>query len=349
MRRNAYLLLVVCYFLLCPPASLSGPFTGIRGRAAVNGQTVEGVRVFVFESLDAVVRCRPVSRSGPTNLEGLYSLELPPGRYWVVGYGGEGECPSPAPGDLFCFYGGNPVVVEREKPTNVGLAMVSVMPAPPPGGGKGITGYVYDEQGEPLDGAVAYLYRNADGGLRGIPDYFTRTNEKGRFRARVGKGRYFVVVRRRQDGEMFGPTQVGDHFGYYPHNPVDYDGVSDRSIRVDAVMRLSQLEKFEGFEEISHGIRVNGVIRDGQGSPVAGYFVFAYGGEGSTGMPEAISGKSDGDGNFELTLFRGGNYRLVARKRPGGPSEGTPTGTTEIGVEEGEGLEGVTIVVGGNK
>ncbi len=343
-KRTFVWLILLMVGIVCWASA--GDFTGIRGRAAKSGQTLEGVRVFVFGSIEDYLGCRPVAVSEPSNLEGVYQIEVPPGEYWVVGYVGDSSCARPKPGDLFCFYGGNPVVVEEGKPTNVGLSMIEVKKNPAPSGKRGIEGYVFDENEEPLPGAVVYFYRSPSGKFRGIPDYFTRTNKKGKFRARIGKGNYFIMVRKRKTGNIYGPTEIGDRYGYYPGNPLEYDGLSSVAVRIDCVIRLSQLEKFEGFEEVKHGIQINGLVVDRAGNPVKGYYVFAYRGKRGKGMPDAISGRTDEEGNFSLTVYVPGSYTLVAREKPGGPSGRGKTGKVKVILEKGKDLNGVELVIG---
>jgi hypothetical protein len=186
-----------------------------------------------------------------------------------------------------------------------------------------VSGAVFDEDGKPLAGAVVYFYQSPADGFKGIPGFFARTGEDGTFRARLRKGTFFAVARKRETGDLFGPTQIGDRFAYYVRNPITLaEGGPTRGIRLDAVRRLSMLEKFEGFPAADPGIAVRVRVVDGSGKPVAGLRALAYRGSGMTGHPAFVSGKTGADGIAELTVSEEGVYHLLARENLGGPADG---------------------------
>lgn len=316
-------LLLVAGLLLAGPAS-GGEVTGVRGRAALKGEVVPDVVVLAYREFDPGLRSVPAASSSGTNAEGIYELPLPPGSWFLVA--AKTQAPELAglrEGDLFCFYGGNPVRVEPGKATNVGFNLVRVGADPPPDAAYGVSGAVFDEDGKPLPGAVVYFYTSPADGFKGIPGFFARTGGDGTFRARLRKGTFFVVARKRETGDLFGPTQIGDRFAYYVRNPVTLaEGGPTRGIRLDAVRRLSMLEKFEGFPAADPGIAVRVRVVDGSGKPVAGVRALAYRGSEMTGHPAFVSGKTGADGIAELTVTVDGVYRLLARENLGGPADG---------------------------
>ena len=321
MRRVALLLLC---FLSVAGRSPASEFTGARGRVALKGEVVPGVVVYAFRDFDAGLSSVPAARSGETNAEGIYELPLSPGSYHLVAArSGGASLAEVKEGDLFCFYGGNPVRIDPGRATNVGFNMVRVGKDPAVDMAHGVGGTVFDENGAPLPGATVYFYESPSGGFKGIPGFFARTGPDGAFRARLRKGTFFAVARKRDTGELFGPTQVGDHFAYYVRNPIALaEGGGARGIRMDAVRRLSMLEKFEGIPAAARGIPVRVRVVDRAGKPVAGVRALAYSNREMFGHPAYVSGKSGGDGVAELTIAEEGTYFLLARENLGGPAEG---------------------------
>ncbi len=321
MTRAARLLAVSLF--LAGSLSFAGEFTGVRGRVALKGEVVPGVVVFAFREFDAGLTSEPAARSAETNAEGIYSLGLPPGSYHLVAAKSGGPALRDLrDGDLFCFYGGNPVRVEEGRTVNVGFNMVRVEKDPPPDPSAGIGGTVFDESGRPLSGGIVYFYGSPADGFRGVPGFFARVGQDGRFRAGIRKGRFFVIVRKRETGDLFGPTEIGDHFGYYARNPVVLGEGGNRGIRIDAIRRLSILENFEGIPARATGSAVDARIVDASGNPVPGVRVLAYRTGDMTGHPAIVSGKSRADGSVELIVAEKGVYFLLARERLGGPAEG---------------------------
>jgi len=321
MKHAARLALLLALSVAVP--ATGGDFTGVRGRVAFKGEVASGAVVLAYREFDAGLEGVPVARSGETNPEGIYEFPLPPGSYFLVaaktgatGLSGIRE------GDLFCYYGGNPVRVEPDRPTHVGFNLVRVEKDPPPELAAGVSGVVLDENGKPLPGAVVYFYKSPADGFKGMPGYFARTGEDGAFRARLRKGTFFAVARKRESGDLFGPTQVGDSFAYYTRNPVTLAEGEARGIRLDAVRRLSMLERSDRFPPARQGIALRVRAVDRSGKPVAGVRVLAYRAPEMVGHPAFVSPKTGPDGAAELTVAEEGTYYLLAREGLGGPAEG---------------------------
>ena len=321
--RTKILLVAAAAALAAAPPCGAGDFTGVRGRVAIKGEVVPGVAVLAFREFEAGLASVPVARSAGTSAEGIYELELPAGSYFLVA--AKTDAPSLAElrdGDLFCYYGGNPVRVEPGRATIVGFNLVRVAPDPGPEPPFGVSGVVLDENGQPLPGAAVYFYKSPADGFKGVPGFFARAGEDGRFRARIRKGTFFAVARRRGSGDLFGPTEIGDHFGYYVRNPIVLGDGGSRGARIDAVRRLGMLEKFEGFPAAARGIAVRAAVTDAAGNPVAGVRLLAYRTAEMTGHPELVSGRSGPDGAAEIVVPEAGTYYLLAREKLGGPAEG---------------------------
>jgi len=309
--------------LLFSLPAAAGDFTGVRGRAARNGEPVAGVTVYAFREFDRGPGEEPAGHSTPTPADGTFSLPLPAGSYILVGAMTDGrDLAALRTGDLFCYFGGNPVRVEPGRATVVGLGLFPVGDDPAADNASGISGTVYDEHGKPLSGAAVYLYKSPADGFKGMPGVFARTRQDGTFQLRVRKGAFFVVARRRETGELFGPTRPGDHFGYYPRNPVVLAEGERKGIRIDALPRVDIREKYgEGYEPPGEiVIRVKAVGPGG--TPLAGIRILAYRTGAMTGFPAFVSGKTGADGWTDLAVGEEGTYYILARERLGGPADG---------------------------
>jgi hypothetical protein len=308
---------------LSPGEARAGDFTGVRGRATWNDNTAAGVIVYAYRDFDRGFPGDPVAASSPTPGDGVFSLELPAGNYFLVAArtAGDGR-KGLRTGDGFCFFGGNPVRVDPGRATSVGFHLSVVADDPAPDPSSGISGTVYDERGNPLPGATVYLYKTPGDGFKGMPGLFARTGEDGTFRVRIRKGTFFVIARKRESGDLFGPTRPGDPFGYYPRNPIDLAEGERRGVRIDALPRKAIEEKFgEGYERPQEiVVRVRTV--DPEGHPMAGVRVLAYRTSAMAGFPAFVSGKTGTEGSTELSIPEEGKYYLLARERLGGPADG---------------------------
>lgn len=347
-RIRAFAAIAVPLFFSWPAAA--GDFTGVRGRAAWNGEPVAGVTVYAYRDFDRGPGEEPAGRSGPTPTDGTFSLELPAGSYILVGAKTDGrDLAALRTGDLFCYFGGNPVRVEPGRATVVGLGLFPVGDDPAADDTYGISGTVYDGNGKPLPGAVVYLYKSPADGFKGMPGVFARTRPDGTFQLRVRKGAFFVVARKRETGELFGPTRPGDHFGYYARNPVVLAEGERKGIRIDALPRVDIREKYGDGYEPPDGISVRVRAVDPGGNPLPGIRILAYRTGAMTGFPAVVSEKTGADGSVELAVTEEGRYYLLARERLGGPADGEwygkYGGSKDHAVEVSRGMQGTMTIV----
>jgi hypothetical protein len=324
ISRFGFMVAAVLFGAAAVPATdvRGGEFTGIRGRVAWNDNTVAGAVAYAYRDFDLGFAGDPVAVSSPTPPDGAFSLELPAGNYILVAALTAGGRKELRTGDRFCYFGGNPVHVNPGRATAVGLNLSAVSDDPASDPSAGISGVVHDEHGKPLSGATVYLYKSPADGFKGMPGLFARTREDGSFAVRVRKGTFFAVVRKRESGDLFGPTRPGDHFGYYPRNPIVLAEGERRGVRIDALPRKVMEEKFgEGFQRPQE-ILVRVKTVDPEGRPLAGIRVLAYRTPAMTGFPAFVSGKTGAEGEVELAVVEEGNYYLLARERLGGPADG---------------------------
>lgn len=297
--------------LLAATPVLAG--SGVQGRVAWRGELVPQVRVSAYRQIADIASGDAAAVSAPSALDGTYRLELPVGRYFLVARSFTG---TPQPGDYFCYYSGAPVTVSAGRYTNVGFNLIKVPAEEPPqaASGAGLRGSI-SYQGEPLERAYLYVYKDADDGFKG-PGYFIQPVERGSFRLRLPPGEYYLLVRKRSKGGRFGPIETGDYFNYYYGNPVRIEAGTMRHVEIEAITRLSMLEEEQGLP--FRGVR--GKVVDPSGTPLAGVYVFAYHSAEMTGTPAHFSAPSGAEGGFELPLPDEGPYYLLARQAFGGPA-----------------------------
>lgn len=327
--------------LLMPMLPLSA--ATISGKATVDGDAVSGVEVSAYpvKALNFSEPSNYISKA--TLADGLFSMDLPPGEYYMLAEGKE----------LFSFYGRNPVTVPKQGLKEVNLLMLPDNLKAPDGKSEvetGVAGYVSID-GEPVAGAVAMIYTDLSKQLKGMGlGWISPSDEAGYFEAPIPVGTYYLVVRVRKNGQMAGPLKAGDLFGYLPGNPLTVN--EGRVTRVHIPL-LEVPEKVSRHASNLFGnTSISGRILDSTGDPVAGLQVLLYEDSMMLNRPLFVSQKTDADGRYQLSFPKGGHYYLAARSELGGtpaPGElygryqGTPDHSIEI--ETGKMLEGVEIVV----
>jgi hypothetical protein len=246
---------------------------------------------------------------------------------------------------LFCYYLGNPIVVEPGKMTRVGFNMVRIgePPAPVAGEGAGIAGQVLFED-KPLGRAYVQVYRDAATNFRGMGLAAVPTGEDGRFRIKLPPGTYYVLARKRQGGGMYGPPGKDDYIGYLPGNPVTVRPGTFTPLRLETTTRVDLLEEIWFTEGESAGWFEGNVIEAAGGKPAAGLYVLFYTDAEMSGTPAFVAGPTDAKGHFRVRAAAG-TFHLLARSNLGGPLEvgewhgtvvlaggGPPAGGIRIGV-----------------
>jgi len=309
---NWWRILLTCS-LICLFAVPAFADSGVRGRVAWRGELIPEVTVQAYRQVADIAAGEPVAVSAPTDLDGIYQLELEPGNYVLTASSRSGIL---KPGDLFCYYSGSPIQVPASGYRNVGFNMIRVPEETVKEAERsGIYGQL-TYQGELLEKAYLYVYKDPSKGFKG-PGYFIQPVARGSFRLNLPPGDYYLLARKRARGGQFGPIEIGDHFNYYFGNPIHIEPGQVHEVKIETVTRLSMLE-----EDVVDFQGALGQVVDAAGAPQAGLYVFAYRQAEMTGTPDFFSTPTGPDGRFELTLPDGGPYYLLARQAFGGPAGG---------------------------
>jgi hypothetical protein len=332
--------MALCFLFMMQSVAMAG--SGIYGRTAWRGELVQGVVVSAYSDADSQYMADPVAVSDPAATDGTYRLSLPPGQYTLVARSSAASDARPETGDYYCYYSGSPVIVSEGAWTPVGFNLVRVQDEERlADSGTSIEGFV-TYRDEPLEKLYLYLYDEALEGFRGPGIAAIPVGKGGKFRLSVKPGKYFIIARKRSRGGMYGPMEIGDHFNYYPQNPVTISEGERVRIVLETVTRVSQLEEGE-----APAPTVQGTILDTGGDPVSGLRVFVYRSGKVSGRPLYFSDPSGPLGKFALLMPAAGDFTLVAKEHFGGPAaEGEYSGHLEaLHLPMDQGAEDVEIVV----
>ncbi|MCX7990494.1 MAG: carboxypeptidase-like regulatory domain-containing protein [Proteobacteria bacterium] len=319
-------------------------FGTVKGRTAYKGEVIENVSILVYRDSENIDLKKPDSVSAKTAIDGTYEFNLKPGKYYLIALKKQGNNSNfiPETGDYYCFYSGAPVEVVSGGISYVGFNLIKVGKEGPikrVKGDGGIYGEVFFE-GKRLEKSYIYVYKDLKTGLRG-PAYFVYPSKDGSFSINLPDGKYYIIARKRAKGGMYGPVEEGDYFNFYYGNPVEIKKGQMKSVNIECVKRLSQLEEGVGFSEIS------GYVKDKNGNPVAGLFVLFYQSKNMQGKPLYISARTDSKGRYSMKVPKG-TYYLLARENIGGPpSSGEWYGQYKeaITVKDSEKLDLINVII----
>lgn len=325
----------------------------IKGRVMNGGDPVAGASVCAYDDPAGLFTGDSVA-GGPvvSDAEGRFEIELKRGYYYMAAVKrADGKLGRPGPGEMYSFYGGNPIASDPARPAEITLNMVVKPPAQDDkkvdGDHGGVEGIVTFD-GKPLDGVRITVYLDDTDSFRGMGYYMSPpTGVDGSFKLRMSEGTYYVVARKRSDGGMAGPLKEGDYFGYLDINPVEVrKGVLYQ-------VELPVVQKVERAAPGGHDkTLVKGVIRDAEGNPVPFAYACLYKNPEMMDRPAFVSKPTGPDGAFIVEIPLGGTFYLAARDTIGGPVEpgqlyGRYNGNPEhsFTVETGTTVEGFEIMV----
>lgn len=205
----------------------------------------------------------------------------------------------------------------------------------------------------PLPEAYVYAYREGMD-LRG-PAFATSqaSGPEGEFSLALPPGKYFLVLRKRAEGEIVGPVRTGDYRSEII-GPLTVRSGDDIPRDIVAMKKVGETKSLPALSRIPAKTGMTGTIFDSDDKPVQGARVQAYQHPQMSERPKYVSEASGADGSYALFFPEGGTYYIAARDRFGGPPKigelygRYDDGTIEpsaIYVKDGEVLEDVDIWV----
>lgn len=305
---------------LLSPVLSRPPVAGaeIRGVFVSHMVPVEGGEVFAYLSLESGFRDEDRVATARTDANGFYRLEVPPGRYYVVGRADS------AAGTLFAFPGRNPVAVELGSREEVGLPAVVAPPrvagTAAPGARPAISVLV-TASGRPVEGASVHAFREGAPDLRGAGAASALTDAAGRATLYLPAGRYLLAAKKRASGGPVGTVEEGGLFGVYPHAPVD----AAPGIALSVEIPLFEKRGYLGDGGGPAGAPAGGLaplegVATLDGRPAESHVVYFYRAPDTVGRPAARSSVVAKDGRFTVSLAEPGEYLAYLRRvLPGAP------------------------------
>lgn len=339
MRR---LFLLLSILLLSVSISTAG-LIPVSGKVAVNSDGKAGIRISAWPLASSSFAGAAPYISAPSADDGSFALKVDPGEYYFIA---EGET-------HFGYYGRNPVSVAKGGFSELKLNLSLKKPLVPEGEPFVETG-VFGQaslSGKPLSGVVLAVYTDLNTQLKGMGfGMSVPSDSNGYFEVPLGAGTYYLVARKRNNGQYSGPLKAGDFFGYYAGNPlVIKDGEIVR-IGIDMVEVPQKIERLAAtmFGQTS----VRGRILNTVGSPVAGVRVLLYRDSMMLNRPLYVSQPSNAKGEYVLSFPKGGTYFLSARDKLGGaPAPGELYGRylgsqdSSIRIRTGQALPEIDLLV----
>lgn len=307
--------------------------TRVEGRVFSDNGPFAGAIVSVYRQYSEIRADKPFMVSGPTDRDGLFSLELPAGQYYFTARGAlQGK-------DYFSFHANNPINVQA---TNIWMPfMVSQVGAPVYRQGEpGIRGRV-TFKGRPLTDGYITAYLPTDRTFKGLGFKTESLNSDGSFYLALTPGEYVLVAKKISDNSGLRPPQRGDLVGHFPGNPVEVRSGQEVEVEVPCYPRgdrsafsdvpAIKANDFTILDELAQaaGAGIRGRVIDINGRPLKGVYVLAYLTSEevfqmfhlSHGTP--YSAVTDSRGDYFIPLDSTGDYYVVARDTLGdGPHRG---------------------------
>lgn len=339
-----YFLIFLALSLFTVASSFANDTGIIKGRVAYRGEVIEGVSILVFKDREGIDLKKPDLVGGKTAIDGTYEFKVDAGRYYLIALKKLKDDNSfiPSVGDYYCFYSGAPVEVVPGGISYVGFNLIKIGKEGQDRKVKG-EGGLYGKilfEGKALEKSYVYVYKDLKSGLRG-PAFLVYPSRDGSFSINLPEGKYYIIARKRAKGGMYGPIEEGDYFNFYYGNPVTVKKGTLKSVSIECIKRLSQLEEGVGFSEIT------GYVKDGKGNPLSGLFVLLYQNKNMQGKPLYISGRTNREGKFTIKIPMG-TYYILARENIGGPpaiGEWYGKYKEPIPIKENEKIEAINIIV----
>ena len=225
-----------------------------------------------------------------------------------------------------------------------------------------ITGRLLLKNGEPMSGAMVFLFDAAKGPapMLGkfwrVPDVIAGTDDTGTFSIQTKHGRYYLgAIKRMSDMNPMGPPVSGDYV--YPSHADELRGnVKTHRIVKWETTDIGTVKGIIPFDKARHMYKgpvtaIEGLVTLPDGKPAEGAIVFAYDNPEMSGNPGYASDPAGVDGRYTLRFGKAGTYYLRVRGVYGGgqPTSGSLMGggaPTGVKVLAGKTVKGVDIVGG---
>lgn len=198
---------------------------------------------------------------------------------------------------------------------------------------------------QPLSMVAFFQEKNGppslDGGGGRVPEFLSRTDAEGAFKANLPVGRYFMGVLARSAGAPSGPPRPREKFYFAVDNQGQLLLLSVQGKTHLEVDRINVAPATVFVDRTSY-CKVEGVVRDEHEAPVANVVVLGKS-RLNIPRPEFISARTKADGRYSIRLPSGRPFYLVARQDIAAtrPQPGTKVGT--YGIHSKTGLATLTI------
>lgn len=180
-----------------------------------------------------------------------------------------------------------------------------------------------------------------DGGIGRVPEFLSRTDAQGSFKANLPIGRYFVGILERPPGASSGPPRPGEKFYFAVDSQAQLLLLTVGGRMHFEAGRITGAPSSAFIDRTSY-FKIEGVVRDEHGAPVANVVVLGKS-RLNIPRPEFISARTRSDGRYSLKLPSGRPFYLVARQDIAStrPQPGTQVGT--YGIHSKTGLATLTL------
>lgn len=354
--KSLLLFCLTSSLLLCSGTAFAAGI--IQGRVSYQEKGLPGAAVVLYSTAGERIDGTPDYQSDKTADDGSFEIKVAPGQYFMLAHKYADPATPGQEGDVFAYYGGNPIVVGEGETINVGINGAPIQPVTQQykPGGPGIRGQIFAD-GKPLPRTRVTLYQDTTTIFRGIGYASVITNDQGKFSFSLEPGDYYVIARKRIGKEKMGPLSAGDFFGFAHANPITVKPDNFTMVSINASTKRVKVK--EGGQDITLGgtvksgsTTISGTILDKQGNPVPNIFAAAYRDSMMTQKPDFISPATKNDGKYTITLSEGGEYYIGARNTWGGPAErgdllGRFAGNEDhvVNIKTDEKLDGIDVVV----
>ena len=230
---------IILPFVTSTALPQSSPGQGISGKVFKEGEPVSGAVVAVFLDANGTFHGLPYAQSPPTNDSGEFSVNVQPGKYFILARsrmeGGNFQGPL-LKGDLAGFYPHNPVFLRAEESLILDVPMVPInrprgTGTLVPGEAIIVEGRVTAITGEAVPDVRVVLYSIPE--MLGRPVFISSpTDETGSYTMEVSRSGKFYAAARSVIGR---PPETGELMGFY-------DGSQDHSIVLQWGDRLKKID-----------------------------------------------------------------------------------------------------------